>query len=570
MLRLHCNLRGLVLVGLTFATSTATLADEMVQGDRMLVIAGHPEATRLGLQTMSRGGNAIDALVTVSLALGVAEPGNSGLGGKIVCLYYDAKSHDTSAFAAMNAAPSQVPLDQVLQVASDARQRGWIATCTPGLAAALGEAHGRWGTRSWKDDVEPAVKLATDGVVLGPRMGEMLSQYQPQIDAAARAIYAPTGKTLTQGDTLRNPDLAHTMQLMADQGYREFYEGETAHKLAEAAHSGGGFISLDDLKHYHARFLEPLHGNYRGYTVLSSPPPLSGGATLLSALECIEHNPLTGMQPRDAKEIDLVGRIMEQVYPEVAAASADFPESMVDTYKILDARNEQAMYDRALTSDPKHPTTQSAAAGTSPRAEAPADDEPVQGSTTHLIIIDRVGDIVCCTQSLGIHFGAAVVAPGTGFLVNADLNNFALNTPTSKNYIAPGKWARSTMTPTIVFKDSKPILAIGSPASQRIPTAVMQVMIDVLDFHRPLEQAIRAPRFHIRHVISKADHVNDIDIEQQSDPGLDAVLTTDGWSVHRRNDNDFYFGSVNAAQIEPDGSIIGVADQRRTSDAGGE
>lgn len=545
----------------------------MVQADRMLVIAGHPEATKLGLATMKDGGNAIDALVTVSLALGVAEPGNSGLGGKIVCLYYDAKTHQTTSFVALDAAPMSLPVQQVVAMPADQRQRGWVMTCTPGLAAALGEAHAKWGKRSWKEDVQPAVELATDGVQVSARMGEMLSQYQPQVDAAARAIFAPTGKPLGEGQTLRNPDLAHTMQLLGEKGYREFYEGETAHKLADAARQGGGFISLDDLKNYHARFLEPLHGTYRGYTIQTSPPPLSGGATLLTALECIQHNSLTSMHPRDAKEIDLVGRVMEQVYPEVTAAAADFSESDADCYNVLKPANIEAMYSRAMEADPRNPTPKKISAAINPQTDAadfPTFDDSEQASTTHLIIIDRAGDIVCCTQSLGIHFGAAVVAPGTGFLVNADLGNFALATPSSKNYIAPGKWPRSTMTPTIAFKNDKPVLAIGSPAGQRIPTAVLQVMVDVLDFHRPLEDAIRAPRFHVRHATGKADHPNDLDIEQQSDPALDASLTSMGWTPHRRDDSDFYFGSVNAAEIEPDGHVLGVADQRRTSDAGGE
>jgi gamma-glutamyltranspeptidase/glutathione hydrolase len=150
--------------------------------------------------------------------------------------------------------------------------------------------------------------------------------------------------------------------------------------------------------------------------------------------------------------------------------------------------------------------------------------------------------------------------------MNADLGNFALNNKQSKNYLAAGRWPRSTMTPTIVFKDGKPLLAIGSPASDRIPTAVLQVTLDVLDFNRPLEDAIRAPRFHLRHANPAP---NDLDIEQPVNPSISSDLTKMGWQIHARDDSDFYFGSVNAALIDGD-RVIGVADQRRTSDVGGE
>jgi gamma-glutamyltranspeptidase/glutathione hydrolase len=533
-------------------------ADEMVQASHALVIAGHPAATKLGLETLNRGGNAIDALVTVSLALGVAEPGNSGLGGKIVLLYYDATAHKTTAVVAMDSAPSAMQPDTVLAIPAEKRQRGWDTACTPGLAAALGQAQAKWGVRPWKEDVEPAVKLATDGVTLSDRMGEMFSQFHPEIDRIASAIYAPDGKPLAAGKVLRNPDLAHTMQSMAEHGYTAFYHGEIADRLADAAKANGGFISRDDLAKYQPRFLEPLVGTYHGFVITTSPPPLTGGATLLTSLECLADQSWSGIQPRDSKYIDSVSRVLEQVFPQVANSAADFPESFQRVEQMLTPENIRSTETRAHDSDPRKPELK--------RVADAGLDCPLAASTTHLIIIDSKGDIACCTQSLGLHFGADVVAPGDGFLMNADLGNFSLTNKQSKNYLAPGRWPRSTMTPTIIFKDDKPFLAIGSPAADRIPTAVLQVTLDVLDFHRPLEEAIRAPRFHLRHADPA---LNDLDIENQSDPSLDASLTKMGWQPHRRDDSDFYFGSVNAALIDGN-HVIGVADQRRTSDVGGQ
>ncbi|MGC4030336.1 MAG: gamma-glutamyltransferase [Tepidisphaeraceae bacterium] len=196
--------------------------------------------------------------------------------------------------------------------------------------------------------------------------------------------------------------------------------------------------------------------------------------------------------------------------------------------------------------------------------EQTLDDTP-EACTTHLIIVDSFGNIACVTQSLGLHFGAGVVADGTGVLLNADVSNFGF-TKSSPNAIAPGKWPRSTMTPTIFLKNNKPVLAIGSPAGQRIPTAVLQVSLDVLDFNRDLKEAIRAARFHV----VRGGKNNHIDIEAASPAGLEDALGRLGWDVERRQVKDYYFGSVNAVQFKADGTLVGVADQRRTSDAAAE
>jgi gamma-glutamyltranspeptidase/glutathione hydrolase len=196
-------------------------------------------------------------------------------------------------------------------------------------------------------------------------------------------------------------------------------------------------------------------------------------------------------------------------------------------------------------------------------------DDCDEASTTHLIIIDARGNIVCATQSLGLHFGSAVVAPGTGFLLNDAMNNLTFNTPSSVNYAAPGKWPRSTMAPTIVLKDDKPMLVIGAPGGQRIPTGVLQVMLDVVDFHRPLDQAIVAPRFHLRRPLPPGNEPNVVDIDHETDREVETSLKKMGWKPNRRPNGEFYFGAVNAALIRDDGTFFGVADQRRTGDADG-
>jgi gamma-glutamyltranspeptidase/glutathione hydrolase len=240
--------------------------------------------------------------------------------------------------------------------------------------------------------------------------------------------------------------------------------------------------------------------------------------------------------------------------------------------KILDDSSIDKTVSLAKSADPRSPYAKAKAAlANSPDsvfAEALGDNSN-KASTTHLVIIDKMGDIVCCTQSLGLHFGSACVATGTGVLFNADVSNFSLGSPKSVNCFAPGKWPRSTMSPTIFSLDGKPRLVIGSPAGGRIPNLVLQVSLDVLKFNVPLKDAIEAPRFHIVSGYGPKDIANHIDIEPAMPAGLETSLATLGWDVTRRQQHDFYFGSVNAALID-NGIIFGVADQRRTSSAGGD
>jgi gamma-glutamyltranspeptidase/glutathione hydrolase len=569
---LHLFLAGFLLAGWFIPSARA---DESVKGAHELVIAGHPLSTHTGLDVLHAGGNAADALIAVSLSLGVTEPGNSGLGGKMVLLYYDAKTKTVSCIVAMSAGPLHVTADQLKALPPEKREKGWTSVCTPGLPSALAEIHKRWATVPWAKLCEPAIHQAQDGITIIPTAAAMFKDFQPNVDAEATNLYAPGGKTLVVGALFKNPDLAHTLQILADKGPQAFYEGEIAQKLVTASQNAGGFLAMDDFQNYHARSLDPLSttlgGSFGNYSVYSSPPPLQGGATVLTALKCMSQMDWTHAAPRNASYIDTFSRVMQQVYPQESRCSGDSPDSLQRVQQLLSDDSIQQTVALAKSADPHAPyaTKPKAAQADSTQKFALAGDDSNNASTTHLVIIDKMGDIACCTQSLGLHFGSAVVAPGTGILLNADVSNFSFGSAKSINYFAPGKWPRSTMSPTIFFQDKQPRLVIGSPAGARIPNLVLQVSLDVLKFHVPLQQAIEAPRFHIVAGYGPANTANHIDIEPLMPAGLEQALTPLGWEINRRQEHDFYFGSVNAALIE-NGEIFGVADQRRTSDAGGD
>jgi gamma-glutamyltranspeptidase/glutathione hydrolase len=633
--RLNSIAVGIIGSVLGFMPATACHADESVKGVHELVIAGHPASTETGLKVLHAGGNAADALIAVSLSLGVTEPGNSGLGGKMVLLYYDAKTRAVTCVVAMDAGPLHVTSDQLRALPPEKTEKGWSSTCTPGIASALGEIHKRFATRPWAELCAPAIHLAENGVTIIPTAASMFNDFTPNVDAEATRIYAPTGKTLPVGAVFKNPDLARTLHIISDKGPDAFYHGQIPEMIVAACKKGGGYLSLDDFANYHARVLEPLKGSFQGYTVYSSPPPLDGGSILLTSLKCMDKMDWTGASPRNAKYIDTFSRVLQQVYPQTTKSAADVADSDKLVGQILSDSTIAQTVSSAKTADPhapygqrskppaakaasldlKQPLTEGshtdsisnftpdacgfadqassdfqhfstailafsareAASGGKEKSTAYScamsqftGDDSQRASTTHLVIIDKAGDIVCCTQSLGLHFGADVVATGTGVLMNADVSNFSLNSPKSVNSFAPGKWPRSTMSPTMFFIHDKPHLIIGSPAGARIPNLVAQVSLDVLKFGVPLKQAIEAPRFHIVAGGAQPDAANHIDIEPAMPAGLETSLDALGWKVTRRQQHDFYFGSVNAALLDDTGTIYGVADQRRTSDAGGD
>ncbi len=561
----HNRRRAIAVVAGLALLSPSARADEAVRQVHEAVIAGHPLATQVGLDVLHAGGTAADALVAVSLTLNAVEPGNSGLGGKMVLLYYDAKTRTVSDVTAMAAAPMAMDDAKLASLPEGGRSRGWTAVCTPGLAAGLGEAHRRWGTQPWHDLVGRAAKVADDGFTLSPAAAALLLDFHPGVNAAADAIYAPDHEhPLAAGAVLKNPDLGHTLHLLAAGGPEAFYHGEIAEKLVAGDRAGGGCMTLDDLARYHARVLDALTVPFEGLQVYSSAPPLNGGTTVLASLECLAGHDWHGVTPRGPAFVDALARVLQQVNPEVGRSAADVPDSGARVAQVLSAANVAKMTAAAQAADPAHPrhpaTTRAAAAAFGPSLAMEF------GSTTHLIIVDKMGNVACCTQSLGLHFGADVVAPGTGFLLNADVDNFDPAGSHGIDAIAPGKWPGSTMSPTLFLKDGRPVLAIGSPASARIPTAVLQVSLDVLDFDRPLADAIRTPRFHLHG--GARGKPNLIELEPAASPELESALTKMGWEV-RRVTARTYWGSVNAVRFGADG-LTAVADQRRTSDAGGD
>jgi gamma-glutamyltranspeptidase/glutathione hydrolase len=519
-----------------------------------VVVAGAAEAAEAGAQILREGGTAADAAVAISLTLTVAEPFNSGIGGKLAGLYYDAATHKTWFIDGMGKAPLNVPVQEICQGPKEQRVRGYKSVCVPGTVGALELIHKRWGKLPWKACAQPAVKLAEDGFRVPAKQlfvfKDCMNVVKP--DAEAMKIYFPGDQVPAEGTLLANPDLAKVMTALRDEGPGVFYKGWIADKIVEASRNGGGWMEKKDFEDYRPEVSEPLAIDYHDHKIATSPPPLTGGAIIASVLKVLEDTAPAPPGANSAPRIDSAARAFRTVYPRVASVAGDHPQSRGDVEHLL-SHSEIAALRKQM------------AGGDSGEAKPFESDG---GETSHFIVVDKAGNIACITQSLSLHFGAAVVPPGTGILLNNDMSNFGYYTPTSINYVAPGKKPRSTITPAIVFdKSGKPVVALGAPGGQRIPSGVYQVLTGFLDYKQALPEAVDSPRFHLVRPTTSKDPRNTLEIETGADDAVSSELEKDGWAVQHKRRESYHFAGVNGVAFRPDGTRVAVGDDRRSNQA---
>ncbi|MEY4923803.1 MAG: hypothetical protein RL598_322 [Verrucomicrobiota bacterium] len=565
-----CGWRRSLTVALVFtflgviAWANVPVPVEVVKAAHGMVVAGHPQAAQAGVDILQAGGNAIDAAVAVSLAIGVAEPYSSGLGGKLMLLYYEAASGRTYALDAMDAAGS-LDVTAYLRRPEEDHSYGYGSVCVPGLAAGLWTAHQKWGRQPWADNIAPALKLARDGFEILPKTRVFFAEQEKKLrrgDAEIARLYLPDGQLPVVGSHLANADLAHTLALLAQHGRDGFYRGPVAAAIVAASAQGGGALTLDDLAHYEARLVEPIGLDFRGYRLLASPPPTNGAPLFLTIMKALEDETFAGGPLRSAVNLDRIGRVWREVQPLVQRSVGDAPEAYFNYEKMIAPDSIAAIRRRA-----RAPT------GAVP-AVAWWDDsgasESAMAATTHFLVADAAGNIVCATQSQSLHFGAGVVPPGTGVVLNDSMSNFAYTDPRSINYVAPGKRPRSTIAPTIVLRSGRPILAIGIPGAARIPTALLQALLDRLAFDRPLREAIGDTRVHFE-LNWRKDNQESLQAEASLPAADIAALSRLGWKVELAEPagTGQTFGGINAIEVNAAGGYTGYADPRRTNAARG-
>jgi gamma-glutamyltranspeptidase/glutathione hydrolase len=462
-----------------------------------MVVSSQPLASRVGLEVLQRGGNAVDAAVAVGFALAVVHPeaGNLGGGGFMTVAWTQSGQDFTLDFreTAPAAAGRDMYLDASGNLVEGLSTRSHLASGVPGSVAGLHEAWRRWGSLPWADLVGPAIRLAAEGFPVSQDFARSLRQAAGLLSRhpESRRILLGGERPLSPGDRLVQPELAATLTRIAQHGPEDFYLGTTADLLVAEMRRGGGLITHQDLREYEVRLREPIRGVYRGLEVVSMGPPSSGGIILIEMLNMLERYPLGELGFGTPDELHLKAEVMKRAFADRAAylGDADFveiPTTVLTSKAWAEHRAADIRMER---------TSPSVGPGTLP--ESP--------HTTHYSVMDERRNAVAVTTTLNASFGSGVMVNGAGFLLNNQMDDFTtrLNQPNlygliqgEANLIAPRKRPLSAMTPTVVKRNGLPYLVLGSPGGPTIINSVLQVLINVVDHGMGLQEAVDAPRIH--------------------------------------------------------------------------
>ncbi len=470
-----------------------------------MIVAPQPAAVEEGAKVLMDGGNAIDAAITCAFVQGILDPQMCGIGGYMLLNLHLAHtptpphSHtvvlDAPALAGSKVTPTMWE-GSVIRPNPDGwgyflqgkiNDVGYQSICTPGTVKGFAEALKRWGTISWQRALEPAIRMAEEGFVVSqnlsagwktkakyPELASLLETVQSNVEA--RRIYLkPNGSIYEPGEILRNPDYARTLRQLAEHGAEDFYQGDLAERMSADLEANRSFVTAEDLAEYSLRDEQPVVGTYRGYTIASSPPP-HGGPTLLAILNILESYDLASLSHNSPAYLRRVAMAMK-------AAFADRNRTLGDPKFVDVPLDWMTSKDRAAEWLPVIDAGEPIDVG---RAQVGSPN------TTHVTVVDKHGNCVALTHSLGSSSG--VITPGLGFMHNNSMINFHPYAG-HPNSIAPRKGRTTGMTPTIVYKDDKPVLVLGAPGATRIITSCLQVILNVIDFGMSLSDAVLAPRF---------------------------------------------------------------------------
>ena len=487
-------IRPLALVPAAEAASARPVAAE-----NAMVVSAHHLASEIGVEVLKRGGNAVDAAVAVGYALAVVYPaaGNLGGGGFMTIRFADGRTTFLDfREKAPHAASRNMYLDKDGKIVKGLSTSGWLAVGVPGTVSGLEYARQKYGTLTRADLIGPAIRLAEDGFVLDQGDVDMLTSATEDFARfpATSAIFLNKGEPFAAGERLVQPDLAATLRRIETEGAAGFYRGETAASIVSASRAGGGLIDQDDLDRYRTRELAPVECDYRLYHLVSAPPPSSGGVALCEMLNILEGYKLAELGWGSAQALHYEIEAMRHAFADRNYLLGD-PDFVSNPVGLLIDKGYAARIRDVIKPD---------------QAERSSDIRPGvaphEGSnTTHFSIIDQAGNAVSMTYTLNDWFGAKVVASGTGVLMNDEMDDFTPNPDATNSYgvvgpganaIAPGKTPLSSMTPTIITKDGKPVLVLGTPGGARIITTVLQVVLNLVDYGMDIQEAVDAPRIH--------------------------------------------------------------------------
>ncbi len=527
-----------------------------------MVASQHELASKIGTDVLKRGGNAVDASVAVAIALAVVYPeaGNLGGGGFMMIRFKSGETHaiDYREMAPM-AANRNIFVDNKGELikGDGGSTIGYRAAGVPGTPAGLDLALRKYGSKkiSWAELVEPARKIAQEGYILSYRLAKMLENYSDNLGKYedSKKIFLNNGNYYQEGDLFKQPELAQTLARMQKFGAKEFYTGKTAQLIADDMKKNNGLITMEDLKNYQAKERTPLRGTYRGYEIISMPPPSSGGIVLLQALNMLEKYDVRKMNWASSEKYHLLAEVLRRSFADRAEFMGDPDFVKVPTTQLID---KTYATNRAGTIN-----LNSASKSSDVKAGQITFSEGMD--TTHFTIVDKDGNVVTNTYTINDLYGSAVTAKGTGVLLNDEMDDFAARPGTpnlygliqgENNSVQPKKRPLSSMTPTIVLrKDGSLWFALGARGGPRIITSVLQAVVNVIDHDMNIQQAIDAPRIHHQWF---PDEILSEPLGMSSDTRK--VLESFG----HKFSNPGYIASMTAIMIDEKGVRLGAIDSR--------
>ena len=544
------------------ALCAALGAKEPRRSQHAMVVAEEAFATDAGVSVLKTGGNAVDAAVAVGFALAVTHPfaGNLGGGGFMLIRFADGRS---TFIDFRERAPTKASRNMYLDARGNPTRdsiEGWRSSGVPGTVRGLELAHSKYGRKKWAEMVAPAIGLAALGFPLAPRAAESLKDAQNLAqDPESKRIFLKNGAFYSAGDKLVQPELAVTLKRIAAAGSRDFYQGETAKHLAAEMSQHGGLITLADLAAYQAVERKPLTGSYRGLTIITAPPPSSGGVGLLQMFGMLEGSGYEKSGAGSPAAIHYTAEVMRRFFADRSQylGDPDFVKS-----PIAGLLNPAYIRQRRASIDLTRAT---------PSAQVGPGKPPGREGTetTHYSIVDAEGNAVAVTYTLNNGYGNGITVPGLGFLLNDEMDDFTVKPGAPNlfglrqglaNAIQPGKRPLSAMTPTIVVREGKPYMVLGAPGGPRIVTAVLETLLNVIDFRMNIQDAVDAPRFHHQWMPDK------LYLEPGIPPAVVARLKAMGHNVE-------YSPGVVLARVEAilidGGWLYGAADSRWIGKAAG-
>ncbi len=534
-----------------------------------IVASIHPLASQAGIDVLKRGGNAIDAAVATSAAMGVVAPLYSGLGGGGFILIRLSQSGETIAIDCREVAPRKaqadifrrtVTADSVHslgagEVEKNANRMGYKAVGVPGNLAGLVLALEKYGTMGFKELLEPAIRLAENGFPVSRRLAQTLANNiddsitKGKLFPATGKIYLKEKGTYQLNEKIVNKDLANTFRKIVHDGIDAFYRGEIAEAIDQDMEKHGGFITKGDMEHYRPIIKKPLLGTYRGYEIFSMPPPSGGGVADIEILNILEEFDLGKMRHNSPQSIHLFSEAMMQAFADKSKFIAD-PDFVRLPYEGLISKGYAKEIAKRI--NPEKSSTDIKA----------GNPERYRNDTVHFSVIDKDKNVVAMTESIECYFGSGVTVPGTGFLLNDQMHDFDPE-PGGVNSVEPGKRPASSMAPVIVLKDEKPFIALGGAGGPRIITASIAVLTNVIDFGMDLREAVAAPRFHAQNM--------EVNVDPAVPKTAQDSLRKMGHKVIVRDVNIaewWYFGGVQAVMFNrKTGYMTGAADPRRDGQA---